>query len=162
MAAALCGNIRAMTTEHVLKELEAIRSEIRGILKPQQLFAQGQTQLARNLTALRTDLDALRAEVDALRSPERSHTRPKLIPPTDEEKAAIQAGIAADPDTGEVSDEEFASMRPREWPAGGNTTEEITLHLDRDLIEVFRSRGEGWEIRISEALREWVNSHEAW
>jgi uncharacterized protein (DUF4415 family) len=27
---------------------------------------------------------------------------------------------------------------------------------------VFGPRGEGWEMRINEALREWVASHEAW
>jgi uncharacterized protein (DUF4415 family) len=53
-------------------------------------------------------------------------------------------------------------MQQREWPAGGDNMQEITLRLDRDLIEVFGPRGEGWEMRINEALREWVASHEAW
>lgn len=39
---------------------------------------------------------------------------PKLnLPPiTDEEEARIQAGIALDPDAPEITDEQFARMRP--------------------------------------------------
>jgi uncharacterized protein (DUF4415 family) len=151
-----------MSNERILKELEAIRSQIEGVRRSQETFAQAQDQTDRDLAALRTEFDALRTLIDTLRSPERSHVRPKLIPSTNDEEAAIQAGIVADPDIRKISDEEFAQMRQREWPAGGENTVEITLRLDRDLIEVFRVRGEGWEMRINEALREWVASHEAW
>jgi uncharacterized protein (DUF4415 family) len=158
MAAALWGNVRIMSNERILKELEAIRSRIEGVRGSQEGFAQAQDQTERDLAALHTEFDASRTVIDALRSPERSHVRPKLIPPTNDEEAAI----AADPDTRKISDEEFAQMQQREWPAGGDNTQEITLRLDRDLIEVFGPRGEGWEMRINEALREWAASHEAW
>jgi hypothetical protein len=36
----------------------------------------------------------------------------KIILGTEEEEAAIHAGIAADPDTYELSDEEFKRLRP--------------------------------------------------
>jgi uncharacterized protein (DUF4415 family) len=144
MAAALWGNVRVMSSERILKELEAIRSRIEGVRGSREGFARAQDQTERDLAALR--------------SPERSHVRPKLIPPTNDEEAAI----ATDLDTRKISDEEFAQMQQREWPAGGDNMQEITLRLDRDLIEVFRPRGEGWEMRINEALREWAASHEAW
>ena len=35
-----------------------------------------------------------------------------LILPTDEEEAAINRGIALDPDTWELSDEEFKQLKP--------------------------------------------------
>ena len=38
--------------------------------------------------------------------------KPGTIIPTPKEATAINAGIAADPDTYELSDEEFAQLRP--------------------------------------------------
>ncbi len=38
--------------------------------------------------------------------------KPEIIMPTDEEDEAINRGIAADPDTYEVSDEGFKKMKP--------------------------------------------------
>ena len=38
--------------------------------------------------------------------------KPGTILPTPEEDAAIKAGIAADPDTVELTDAEFAQLRP--------------------------------------------------
>jgi hypothetical protein len=39
-------------------------------------------------------------------------SRKRLIPPTEEENKRINAGIAADTDTFEPSDEEFAQAKP--------------------------------------------------
>ncbi len=36
----------------------------------------------------------------------------RIPPPTDEEEARIQAGIAADPDNPEMTEEEIAELRP--------------------------------------------------
>jgi hypothetical protein len=82
MAAALWGNVHVMSNERILKELEAIRSRIEGVRGSQEGFAQAQDQTERDLAALHTEFDASRTVIDALRSPERSHVRPKLIPPT--------------------------------------------------------------------------------
>lgn len=43
-----------------------------------------------------------------------STKRPGLIKPTEQEDAAINRGIAEDPDTYELSDEQFKKLRP--WP----------------------------------------------
>lgn len=40
------------------------------------------------------------------------NTKREILLPTPEEDAAIRAGIAADPDTRELTTEEIASMRP--------------------------------------------------
>ena len=67
-----------------------------------------------------------------------------------EEEAAINAGIAADPDTFEVTDAQFKKMRGR--PAGSNKTL-VHIRLDNDLLERFKATGAGWQTRMNDALR---------
>ncbi|UYM15260.1 BrnA antitoxin family protein [Endozoicomonas euniceicola] len=77
---------------------------------------------------------------------------------TDEEEAAINAGIAADPDTYELTDEEFKQLRPVGRPKADVTKERITIRLSADVVEYFRSTGKGWQTRMDEALREYVSA----
>ena len=76
-----------------------------------------------------------------------------LVLPTPAEDARIRAGIAADPDTYEVSDEEFKLMRRPGRPLGSGTKTQITLRLDTDIVEKFKASGDGWQTRINEVLR---------
>lgn len=39
------------------------------------------------------------------------------------------------------------------------TTTEVTLWPDVDVVEKFRASGEGWQTRINDALKSWVQSH---
>ena len=73
--------------------------------------------------------------------------------PSDEEDARIRAGIAADPDTHEVSDAECALMRRPGRPLGSGTKTQITLRIDTDIVEKFKATGDGWQTRINEVLR---------
>lgn len=82
--------------------------------------------------------------------------------PSDEDDARIRAGIAADPDTHEVSDAEFALMTRRVGrPLGSGTKTQITLRVDTDVVEAFKATGAGWQTRINEILKNWVHSHAA-
>jgi uncharacterized protein (DUF4415 family) len=81
--------------------------------------------------------------------------KPDHISPTDEEDAAINAGIAADPDTYELQEADVARLRPvkRGRPPQEHRKVATTIRLDADVIEHFRSAGNGWQSRINEALR---------
>lgn len=85
--------------------------------------------------------------------------KPGHISPTDEEDAAINAGIAADPDTYELTAEDIARMRPIGRPRAEITKERITIRLSPDVLEKFRASGAGWQTRIDTALRDWLRTH---
>ena len=94
----------------------------------------------------------------------------EIIIPTPEEDAAINAGIADDPDTFEADDEWFATAKPsseavphileRYRRTRGKqkapTKERVHIRLDADVVEHFRRGGRGWQTRLNEALREAV------
>ena len=107
---------------------------------------------------------------------------PKLkaghISPTAQEEAAINAGIAADPDNPELTKAWFAKAKPaREFfppdvyaalvamkrPRGRPKAEEpkvfTGIRLDVDLLNAFKSTGKGWQTRINAALRQFMIEH---
>ncbi|TDR80011.1 BrnA antitoxin family protein [Paludibacterium purpuratum] len=85
-----------------------------------------------------------------------------LIVPDDAEDAAINAGIAADPDTFEASSADFAKMKPsRGRPKADKTKESISIRLDADVLDAFRATGEGWQSRINDILKDYVQTHKA-
>ena len=57
--------------------------------------------------------------------------------------------------TAEVLPELVASWRKRgeRGPQKSPTKQQVTLRLDRDVVERFRATGEGWQSRINDALR---------
>jgi len=84
----------------------------------------------------------------------------KLIMPSDEEDARIKAGIAADPDTHELSAAEFKQLRPmRGRPVGSGTKVQLTVRFDADVIDSFKLAGDGWQTRMNDALRDWLRTH---
>lgn len=88
------------------------------------------------------------------------NSKPKLHMPTLEEDAAIQRGIDADPETYVPTDQEFAKMKSR----GGRPKLEhpkvaVTIRYDAEIIEHFRSGGDGWQTRMNDALRDWMSAH---
>ncbi len=83
----------------------------------------------------------------------------ELILPTPEEDEAINRGIAADPDTYELSDEEFKTLRPIGRPRAEVTKERITIRLSREVVDTFRATGAGWQTRMDDVLKEWVRTH---
>lgn len=106
---------------------------------------------------------------------------PKLkashISPSPTEDAAIQAGIAADPDSRELDADWFAkakpasevlpaelyaalvAKRPRGRPKAEDTKVFTAIRLDADLLHTFKATGKGWQTRVNAALRQYLNEH---
>lgn len=79
--------------------------------------------------------------------------------PTPEENAAINAGIAADPDTHELTDAEFTQLKRVGRPRSASTKERITIRLSPDVVRTFRASGDGWQTRVDAALKDWLKTH---
>ena len=88
----------------------------------------------------------------------KTRTGRTIVVPSKEESAAIDAGIAHDPDTYELGEAEFKQLR-RGRPLGSGTKVQITLRLDADLVEKFKASGSGWQTRINDALKSWSKRH---
>lgn len=73
--------------------------------------------------------------------------------PSDKEDAAIRAGIAADPDTHEVTSEEFKQLRPMGRPRLDCPKAPLTMRVDVDVLDAFKATGPGWQTRINAVLR---------
>lgn len=89
---------------------------------------------------------------------------------TPEEEAAIQAGMLSDPDSQEWTEAEFVEARPasetapelaahalavRRRGAGAKPPKvQVTLRLDRDVVDGLRASGRGWQVRANAVLRQ--------
>ena len=99
-----------------------------------------------------------------------SKAKREIILPTPEEDAQIRAGIAADPDTWELTSEEIARMRPasevmpefverwRKAQANGEIRMRgfVMVEIDVDLAQHFQNgggEGDDWNKRLNATLR---------
>ncbi len=44
-------------------------------------------------------------------------------------------------------------------PQKAPTKERATIRLSRDVVDRFRATGPGWQTRLDEVLREWLDTH---
>jgi uncharacterized protein (DUF4415 family) len=93
----------------------------------------------------------------------------RLVEASTDDEAALTAAAESDPDNPPLTDEQWRRMRPahevrpelvarqlrreRGRPKAAVTKQQVTLRLDRDVLEKFRSTGDGWQSRINAALR---------
>ncbi len=86
-----------------------------------------------------------------------------LLLPSAEEDAAIARGIAADPDTLELT----ASLAARLQPLGAARSRgrplvglhpkvPVTMRVDADVLEAIKATGAGWQTRVNQLLRDAV------
>jgi uncharacterized protein (DUF4415 family) len=94
--------------------------------------------------------------------------KPKTPPLTDEQEAEAQRQIADDPENPEATDEEIGQFRPfaemcpdlmesirrsRGRPPKADAKKAVTLRLDPETVERFKSQGPDWRARMSDVLR---------
>lgn len=84
--------------------------------------------------------------------------KPNTIFPTNLEDAQIRAGIAQDPDIFELTEADFKRIRPIGRPPSTITKEKTTLRLSPEVMDYFRSLGAGWQTRIDQVLKDYVES----
>ncbi|MFA5663406.1 MAG: BrnA antitoxin family protein [Castellaniella sp.] len=82
--------------------------------------------------------------------------KPGHISPTPEEDVAINRGIAADPDTYELGQEEFRQLKRVGRPRSDNPKVAVTIRYDKAVIDAFKAGGPGWQTRMNEALKKVV------
>jgi uncharacterized protein (DUF4415 family) len=49
--------------------------------------------------------------------------------------------------------------RRRGRPAGSGTKVQVSIRYHREVVDYFKSTGEGWQTRMDDALMEWVKTH---
>jgi uncharacterized protein (DUF4415 family) len=100
--------------------------------------------------------------------------------PTDSEDAEINAGIKADSDTLELDTDSFTRAKPaaevlmqlfdpeivaemlgspKGRPPIQNPKKLTSVRFDSDILDSFKATGKGWQTRMNDALREWLNEH---
>ena len=87
--------------------------------------------------------------------------KPNTIIPTDEEDAVINAGIAADSDTYELTGAEFARLKPARMgrPKAETIKTPISIRLSPEVVDYFKETGKGWQTRMDEVLKDYVSHH---
>jgi uncharacterized protein (DUF4415 family) len=59
----------------------------------------------------------------------------------------MQAGVAA-----------YRKQRGR--PVGSGKKEQVAIRIDHDVLTAFRNAGPGWQTRMNNALKEWLQTHQ--
>ena len=77
--------------------------------------------------------------------------------PTPEEEVRILKGIAADPDTHELTSQDLARLRP----FAPSRPSPDAVDLAPEVLAYFKATGPGWQTRMNNALKEWIKLHAA-
>jgi uncharacterized protein (DUF4415 family) len=98
--------------------------------------------------------------------------------PSAEEDAILTAAALTDPDNPPLTDKQLSQMRPASdvlspelfagmvamskggRPKAEQTKKAVTVRYDVDVVEQFKAGGKGWQTRMNNALREWLNTHQ--
>ncbi len=86
--------------------------------------------------------------------------RPAIKMPSEEEDRAIVEAAKSDPDAQPLSEEQLKSMVPmrtlRGRPLSDNKKVLVSVRYSKEVIEYFRSTGDGWQARMDGVLRKHV------
>ena len=86
--------------------------------------------------------------------------RPAILMPTAEEDKAITAAARSDPDAQPLTPTQLKAMVPiralRGRPISENKKLLVSVRYSQEVVEFFKSTGEGWQSRMDGVLRQYV------
>ena len=86
--------------------------------------------------------------------------RPSVVMPGVQENRAIIAAAKADPDAQPLTPKQLESMVPlralRGRPKLANPKQLVSVRYSAEVLEYFKSTGEGWQSRMDGVLRKYV------
>lgn len=91
--------------------------------------------------------------------------RPAVAMPTVEEDKAINSAARSDRNAQPLTPKQLKEMVPmrtlRGRPKSDNKKLLVSVRYSPEVVAYFKSTGEGWQSRMNEALREYVERHRA-
>ncbi len=86
--------------------------------------------------------------------------RPSVVMPTTEEDRVITAAAKSDPDAQPLTPKQLKAMVPlRGRPKSDSKKLLLSVRYSPEVIEYFKSTGDGWQSRMDGVLREYVERH---
>ena len=79
--------------------------------------------------------------------------------PSAGESAKIHQGAQSDPDARPLSDNLLQGLRPVGRPRAAVHKERISIRLSPEVTAYFRATGKGWQTRLDEVLKEYIETH---
>jgi uncharacterized protein (DUF4415 family) len=93
-----------------------------------------------------------------------TNKRRAIIPPTEAEDAIIVAAAMLDPDAQPLTDEQLSAMVPlrtlRGRPKSANPKVLLSVRYSPEVVDYFKSLGDGWQSKMDGVLREHVARRE--
>jgi uncharacterized protein (DUF4415 family) len=89
--------------------------------------------------------------------------RPSVVMPSVLQDRAINAAAKADPDAQPLTPKQLKAMVPlrsiRGRPKSTNPKQLVSVRYSAEVLEYFKSTGEGWQSRMDGVLRQYVTRH---
>ena len=89
--------------------------------------------------------------------------RPSVVMPTTQQDKAITAAAKADPDAQPLTPKQLKAMVPlqvlRGRPKSVSPKQLVSVRYSQEVLEYFKSTGEGWQARMDGVLRAYVKRH---
>ena len=89
--------------------------------------------------------------------------RPTILMPTAEEDKAITAAARSDPDAQPLTPKQLKAMVPVQALRGRPKSEHkkllVSVRYSQEVVEFFKSTGDGWQSRMDGVLRQYVARH---
>ena len=86
-----------------------------------------------------------------------------IVMPSLQEDQAITAAAKGDPDAQPLTPKQLKAMVPlrmlRGRPKSESPKQLVSVRYSREVLDYFRSTGEGWQSRMDGVLRQYVSRH---